>query len=194
MTITLRDDPVYFDTRGLPEGFDPGTLFQYRYDTLVKSATGLESLAYKLIPMTYIRSWAFALDPTYRFKVAPGTITAVNRVRARRTQSVTDLRTRTRSSSFVSWSQESNYKGIAICGSPYLVYSHPPSNPPEVTSLTARPPNADVIRDTTGRTRILGSTQGELELFKSTSNSPPRKSRFVIEFREYTSGFITDAT
>jgi len=193
MTISLRDDPVYFDTRGLPEGFDPETLFQYRYDTLVKSATGLESLAYKLIPMTYIRSWTFALDPTYKYKIAPSTITAVNRVRARRTLSVTDLRTRTRWSSFSSWSQESNYKGIAICGSPYLVYSTPTSSPKEVTNLTAKSPGADVIRDTTGRTRIIGSSQGELELFKSTSNSPPRSSRFAIEFRNYTSGFIPGA-
>lgn len=190
MAINLRDDPVYFDTRGLPEGMDPGRLFQYRYDTLVKSATGLESLAYKLIPMTYIRSWAFALDPTYRFKVAPGTVTAPNRTRIRRTVSVTDLRRRVRSSSFVSWSQIPNYKGIAICGSPYLVYQTPTPPPNEVTNLTASPPRGDIIKDTTGRTRIIGSTQGELEFFKSTSNSPPRTSRYAIEFRNYTSGFI----
>lgn len=191
MTITLRDDPVYRDTRGIPEGFDPGSLIRYRYDTLVNSATGLESLAYKLIPFSYIQSWAFALDPTYRFKVAPSTITAVNRVRARRTQSVTDLRTRTRNSGTYSWSQQSNYKGIAVCSSPFLVHSQF-NAVPSVASLTARPPNNDIIKDTTGRTRIIGSTQGELELFKSTSNSPPRSSRFVIEYRWYTSGADPD--
>lgn len=193
MAITLRSDPTYFDTRGLPEGFDPGKLFQYRYDTLVNSATGLESLAYKLIPMNYIRSWAFALDPTYRFKVAPGTISAVNRTRIRRTLSVTDLRTRVRTRSLTSWSQLSNYKGIAICSSPFLVYSSN-NSPPEVQGLTARPPQGDIIKDTTGRTRIIGSTQGELEFFKSTSNSPPRTSRFVIRTRAYTSGADPDET
>jgi len=193
MTITLRSDPVYKDTRGLPEGFDPGSLFQYRYDTLVKSATGLESLAYKLIPMPLIRSWVFALDPTYRFKVAPSTITAVNRTRVRSALSVTDLRKRVRKHEQVSWSQISNFKGIAVCSSPYLVYL-PGGSSSETLNLTAQAPLRDTIKDTTGRTRIIGSKQGELEFFKSTSNSPPRRVVFAVKYRNYTSGANPDAS
>ena len=190
MTVSLNVDPVYKDTRGLPEGFNPGSLFQYRYNQLVESATGLESLAYRLIPMSYIRSWTFALDPLYRYKVAPGTITAANRTRVRRTLSVTDIRTRVRRRSFRSWSQLSNYKGIAICGSPYLVDTNAFSYTIDTANLTVRQPEVWRSQDTTGRTRIIGSTQGELEMFKPSVNSPPRTSVYRNEFRAYTSGFV----
>lgn len=42
MAIVLSRDPKV-DTRGLPVGYDPHKLYEYRYDTLIKNSSGLES-------------------------------------------------------------------------------------------------------------------------------------------------------
>lgn len=188
MTIHIPKDPTtYEDTRGLPNGMDPEMLFRYRFDTIAKDATGFESFLYKLIPYQLVKSVAFAIDPTYRFKVAPSTITAANRTKYRATNSVTLQRKWSRSVSFRSWSQLSNYKGQAVCSSPYLVYTSS-SNPPQGGNLSQQVPIADILKDTTKRTRLPGSSQGELEFFKSSSNSPPRNSQFVVNGRRTVSG------
>jgi hypothetical protein len=188
MTIYLPKEPTsYSDTRGLPDGMDTEQLFRYRYDTVVKDAVGFESFLYKLIPYQYVKSFAFAIDPTYRFKVAPSTITAANRTKYRATDSVTLQRKWTRSVSFRSWSQLSNYKGVAVCSSPYLVYTSS-SNPAQSGSLSSQPPLPDILKDTTKRTRLPGSSQGELEFFKASSNSPPRTSLYVVNGRRTVSG------
>jgi hypothetical protein len=163
------------DTRGLPEGYDIERLYRYRYDTLANSATGLESFLYKIIPYSFVRSFAFAIDPTYKYKVAPDMVTAVNRTRVKATDSVLNLRSWTREIDFVSWSQLSNYKGIAFCSSPNTIYN---SNPTirQGGALTKQFPIPNRIKDTSVKTRPLGSERGELELFKSYINSPPRVS------------------
>lgn len=73
------------DTRGLPEGYDPHKLYEYRRDLIVDKATGLESFLYKYIPWSVIKSFAIAIDPFHQFKVAPGVITPANRVKYRQT-------------------------------------------------------------------------------------------------------------
>jgi len=190
MTVTLNPVPR-FDTRGLPQGFDTETLFQYRYDTLASSAKGVESFLYKYIPVSLVKSFAFAIDPTYRYKISPGTITAANRRRVRSIASVLQARTFHVKRTIHSWSQESNYKGHSFCSSPYLV--HATSVLADSTSaVTPQVTLIDEINDTTTRTRLFGSTQGELDFFKSTLNSPPRSFIRGNTYRRYSSGFEVD--
>jgi len=192
MAIILHPVPR-FDSRGLPEGFDTETLFQYRYDTLAKGAKGVESFLYKYIPVSLVKSVTFAIDPTYRYKIAPATITAANRSRQRATASVLQIRKRTRRRDQTYWSQESNYKGISICGSPYLVYGSVP-HATTYDALASQPALVDEINDTTSRTRLIGSTQGELDFFKCKLYSPPRVSLHGYETRRWTNGADADAT
>jgi hypothetical protein len=87
MAITLTRGPQV-DTRGLPEGYDPHKLYEYRYDTLIKNSSGLESFLFKLMPISMVKSFAFAVDPTYQYKVSPRPITPHNRTRYRGSISV----------------------------------------------------------------------------------------------------------
>ncbi len=188
MTITLLNPPRY-DTRGLPEGMDPEKLFRYRYDTLASSAVGFESFLYKLMPYSLVRSFAFAIDPTYKFKVAPGTITAANRTKYRQTASVLSQR-RLRSNHYLhTWSTITNYHGVSVCSSGYVVDGSNSSSPETVSALPSQPALADTLKDTTSRTRLIGSTQGELEFFKSTLISPPRTARQRQVTRSYGGSF-----
>lgn len=172
MSIILQPVPR-FDSRGLPDGYDTESLFQYRYDTLASGAKGVESLLYKYIPISLVRSFCFAIDPTYRYKIAPGSITAANRKRYRATASVLLSRNRTYTKTVRSYAGLSNYQGVSICSSPFLVTnSLPPVN--TSTAVTTQPVLPDVINDTTSRTRLIGSRQGELEFFKGTMFSPVR--------------------
>jgi hypothetical protein len=193
MPIILEPVPR-FDSRGLPEGMDLYRLYRYRYDTLKKDAVGFESFLYKLIPFDLAGSFAFAIDPTARYKVAPGTITAANRTKYRASASVllNGPRSRIRSYYKDSWSQVSNYKNIAFCSSPYL--NHDVVSIPnwQSQSLTRQEPIPDKLKDTTSRTRLLGSHQGELEFFKSSMFSPSRSHRWVDKTRRYTDGVPTD--
>lgn len=190
MTITLRGKPR-FDSRGLPEGYDPGQLFQYRYDTVVKDAKGFESFLYKLMPASLVKSISFAIDPTYRFKVSPATITPVNRTRYRQTASVLQTRRRTKSGYHESWSQLSNFKGVAFCSSPYLVnLRNDFAN--QTAVLPSQPALYDISKDTTARTRLPGSKQGEFEKFKSTLFCSGRAVEWPVSYRQYTDGVPFD--
>lgn len=167
-----------FDTRGLPEGYDAQKLFVYRHETF-KPANGLESFAYKLMPPSVIRSIAFAIDPTARFQVSANAITPVQRQRKRATASVLDARYRTGPVYQRNSSQFPNYKGLAFCSSPYsldVIYNSPQFR----LDLPSQEVLPDYVKDTTARTRLLGSSLGELELFKHTLYSPPRS---VVENR-----------
>jgi hypothetical protein len=166
---------------------DPEMLFRYRYDTLSKSATGLESFLYKYIPMNLVKSFAFAIDPAHKFKVAPSTITAVNRTRKRATDSVLLDRRWRKTHTTATWSQVPNYQNVSICSSPYYVFNDN-SDPPTTGNLADQPVLVDYIKDTTSRTRIIGSTQGELEFFKATLFSPPRTTSREEKYRQITNG------
>lgn len=186
MPITIDPKPR-FDTRGLPDGMDPDQLYRYRYDTLASSAVGFESLLYKLMPYSVVRTFAFAIDPTYRFKISPGTITAANRTKYRSTASVINIRKSRRKHSLESWGTRSNYEGVSICNSPFTEFNAVFSDPDVVSSLPTQPPTVDTLKDTTNRTRLIGSTQGELEFFKSELFSPPRTSyRYEYYRSQYT--------
>jgi len=179
MDVVDTLDRPKVDTRGLPEGFDPHYLYEYRIQTLAKSATGLESFLYKYIPISLVKSFAFAIDPTSRFKVSPHSITAVNRTRYRGTASVLQQRFYRNIGEQQSWAPQPNYRGVSNCWDPSQTYG--PVNRTDFTGgLNPQVVLPDVIKDTTSRTRLMGSEQGELEFFKSYINSPPREVRSAV--------------
>lgn len=173
MTVEPKDEPRR-DTRGLPEGFDPRMLYEYRFSKLKEQATGVEWFLYKYIPYSIIRSFAVAIDPTAPFKVAPGVVTPANRKKYRATASVLQYRKVTTEHEQYSYASfPPNYNGVGGCWAPFVQYLH---NPTTGSSVFVRTQEAlpDVLNDTTSKTRLLGSKQGELDLFKSVLNSPPR--------------------
>lgn len=162
-----------FDSRGLPEGYDPHKLYEYRQETLVKNSAGLESFLYRYIPLSVVKSLAFAIDPTYAFKVAPMPITSANRTKYRQTASATNYRRSVRRFKRFTYGQIPNYQNVQICWSPYAPETHL-SIPDQVVSKPGQPPLPAYLKDTTSRTRLVGSTQGTLELFKGDLISPSR--------------------
>lgn len=162
-----------FDSRGLPEGYDPHNLYEYRQETLVKNSAGLESFLYRYIPLSVVRSLAFAIDPTYAFKVAPMPITSANRTKYRQTASATNHRRSVRRFKRYTYGQIPNYQNVQICWSPYAPETHL-SIPDQIVSKPGQPPLPAYLKDTTSRTRLIGSTQGTLELFKGDLISPSR--------------------
>jgi len=173
--VTIIDPlgPDRKDTRGLPEGYDPHRLYEYRFQRLKEQATGLEWFIYKYIPYELIKSFAVAIDPTSKFKVAPGVITEENRTKWRQTASVLLLGRRIENKRVVdSFNQHVNYMNIGGCRSPYVVHSG--FTDAYGFGLSNQDPLPDVLKDTTSRTRLIGSSQGTLTLFKGYLNSPPR--------------------
>lgn len=177
MNVADTLERARFDTRGLPEGFDPHELYEYRIQTLSKEATGIESFLYKYIPHSLIRSFAFAIDPFAKFKVAPYSITKANRTKYRQTASVLQQRFYRRTRDADSHAQQPNWGGVSNCWSPQQFYSNVDLTPLN-SQLTSQPALVDVLKDTTSRTRLWGSEQGELELFKGFIHSPPRYARY----------------
>ena len=165
-----------FDTRGLPEGFDPHKFYEYRLPTLAATADGLESFIYKYIPWSIIRSFAVAIDPLYEFKVGAHQITPANRTKWRQNASVLQLRYSDTYRDHVDYGQIPNYLNVTGCWSPFLVnISQPVLGYPQLgVPLPTQDPLSDYLKDTTHRTRLHGSEQGTLELFKGYINSPPR--------------------
>lgn len=186
MTINLSNE-TRFDTRGLPVGYDPHKIYEYRIDTLAQNSSGLESFLYKLMPISLVKSLAFAIDPTAAYKVSASRITPANRTRYRGSASVLALRKITSVDRFSRWYQDVNYKLVSICWSPTVKYEGW-TNDLGSSSVTTQPVLSDLVKDTTRRTRLYGSDQGTLELFKGHINSPPRKIvRRVSEASTYTS-------
>lgn len=176
-----------FDTRGLPEGYDPHQFYEYRHATLVQDAKGVESLIYKYIPWKYLKSWAIALDPTAPFKVSPAVITPENRTTKRAVDSVLNDRTFHQRIFNYSWTQTPNFGNIAICYSPdkphYSEFSSEGSN-----AAAKQQPLIDERIDTTKRTRLTNSEQGTMRLFKSRIVSPGRLVRQYSSNRGIVSG------
>lgn len=177
-----------YDTRGLPEGYDTHKLYEYRHATASEKADGLQAFLYRLMPPSLVKSISFAIDPTARFKVSPFVVTPVNRTRYRATASIGDVRTRkyTYDSGFKN--QETHWMGLTNCGSPY----HVTTNNPTVTEtqfLERQTVLASIVKDTTRRTRLLGSDQGEFELFRAQLFSPPRTVRWPKLTHRWFTGF-----
>jgi hypothetical protein len=183
---------VRYASRGLPEGYDPRKLYEYRLDTLAKNSSGLESFLYKVMPIDIVKSLAFAIDPTAPFKVSPSTITIANRTRYRRSDSVLNQRRSKKVRYLETFSQTVNYGGISFCWSPYYnndSFTFPLGD----VQINTQDVLQDRVKDTTKRTRLFGSEQGTLELFKGDLISPPRTiTRKLIQTSTYNGTFTNE--
>lgn len=165
-----------FDTRGLPEGYDPHRFYEYRINQLSEAGTGLEGFLCRLMPYSVIRSFAIAIDPFHQFKTSPRPITPANRKRVRTTISFADKIVKPWSTTISHNASIVNYLGIGGLNGPVVAdaplrYSgtDPNYNPPSGRLMESN--------DTTKRTRLLGSDDGELDLFKFVVATPSRVAR-----------------
>jgi hypothetical protein len=162
------------DTRGLPEGYDPHKLYEYRFQRLKEDAAGLEWFLYKYIPYSLIKSFALAIDPTSKFKVAPGVITPENRTKWRQNASVLQQGRKVSNRRVVTeYHQQVNYQNIGGCRSPFTISTNNFTDS-YTTGASSQSPLVDYLKDTTSRTRLMGSSQGTLTMMKGYINSPPR--------------------
>ena len=178
MVIDTSPKPVRKDTRGLPEDMDPRYFYEYRYSSNLKTATGLESFLLRLIPLSIHKSVVFAIDPLRDFKVAPHRITPSNRYRTRGVDSVLLNRTQHRVFRSLVLQQKPNFANIQVCWSPGLD-QRSEAFAEATDGLATQPVLISEINDTTRRTRLIGSTQGTMDSFQGTINSPPRTVRRV---------------
>lgn len=174
VVINNKENPRV-DTRGLPEGYDPLMFYEYRIDYQKSKAVGLEKFLLNLMPPALIKSVAIAIDPFSALKLAPGKITPANRTKYRSSASVLDIR-------------KQRYYRYNVSGSTTVNYDNIPGN---VGPFEARPlvvlndqlydyPSQEglplILKDTTRRTRLMGSDRGELNKFKGHLYSPPRQT------------------
>jgi len=165
---------------------DPKSFYSLKAAKLADEATGLELLAYKIFGSDLIGSLALAIDPLSKFAIADTRITPVNR-------------TRTFTAMGTPWARKRRHKEIQIIGrSPPNIltpdpfdreaYSESVTVPSNTTvSLTAQSQVLGTIKDTTYRTRPIGSDQGEFELWKPRVRcKPASRQRISLESNVYT--------
>jgi hypothetical protein len=170
----FRRDPTFGPD---PEvSLDPHKLYEEQRIKAKANQAGVGRLVFELIPFSFIRSFALAIDPMKKFRAAPVKITPVNRTRKREVQSVLDerkyklIRDRIAWQSFI-WSTMGGPSGL-------FCYSPPVRNPSSGTSVietatfTKQPASITTTKDTTSRTRPYGSDFGEFEHFDYTIESP----------------------
>lgn len=170
-----KNDAVY-DTRGLPIGFDPHNFYEYQSAKVSSGAESfVENLIWRLIPYSYIRSFAIAIDPYYKFKVSPVSIIAANRTRTKVSSSIFSQITRR------------PYNRDRL-----FANSHLPNGCPrddlgwEDKSVYTTPDyfktggnKRMTMSDTTFRTRPFGCEYGESEFFKFIESNPDRHTAFL---------------
>lgn len=174
MSLVVTPSNSRFDTRGLPEGYDPHKFYEYKFQKLVNDATGVEKYLYEFIPYSIIRSFAVAIDPLYKFRVSSRPITPANRVKWRYNSTLFQKRSSYNTRTYTTTQPTVNYGNVGGCYSPYVVTTVA-TDPPYTTNYSAQVPLPDYLNDTTRRTRLVGSDQGTLSLFKSSIFSPPRR-------------------
>lgn len=165
-----------FDSRGLPEGYDPHKFYEYHIAKNSEAAEGLELFVYRLMPWAMIKSIAFAIDPLSGFKVSTGVVTKANRTRKRGVDTVLMVRTlrfrriSTHSGSVPNWENHPGQWGPLR------------ADPDTVTTSSGNQGNQPVILDkiidTTNRTRLINSDVGELDRFSSKIRCPGRTIRY----------------
>lgn len=165
-----------FDSRGLPEGYDPGELYQYRISKLKADAEGLELFVYRLMPPNLIRSFAFAIDPFSSLKVADSVITPWNRKKVRATASVLDERRGHNIHNSSGGSTIPNWQNIPGNFGPFE--PTPPTHTDYTYGLSSQEVLPASLDDSTKRTRLINSDRGEFRRFDWNINSPPLRVQY----------------
>lgn len=161
------------DTRGLPSSMDPRHFYEYRIEQLSKTATGLESLLFRLIPHTYIKSYCIAIDPLYKFKVSPDRVAVTNRTLTKSTLSTSRvLSTRAMAVVVNTYPKKSGF-----CPTSQIL-SDTTTTPTNLTSSAKVIDRIAYIQDTTHRTRPIGCDFGEAKIFSLTSGTYDRHAYY----------------
>lgn len=168
------------DTRGLPPDLDPRYFYEYRYMIRSKEAQGIEGLILKYMPYSVVRSFAFALDVDRQFKVSPERISPKNRKVTKVLDSVLNRQVWSRRTLGFYTASTPNYQDIPGRWGPTRSWSTSSS----VSGSSALYARKWTRHDTTDKTRLVGSSKGELELFKYTVNAPVKITRrYDIQYR-----------
>ncbi len=165
---------------------DPLGFYRLKVGALADESTGLENLAYRIFGSDLIGSVVLAINPLRQFLVADEKVSPVNR-------------TRTFTAMGTPWARKKRHKEIQIIGrSPpdtttanafdRMTYSESVTVPSDTTTtLTAQELIKGTVKDTTYRTRSIGSDQGEFELWKPRVRCPPAtRQRISLESNVYT--------
>lgn len=184
--MVTNDRSFELDTRGIPRHLDPHRFYEYAISNRLKSAKGVEWLVHQVMPLSLIRSLAIAFDPYSMIRLSGVRVTPANRSRSRSRASVLDLRTMYWDWLYLSQGTIPNWNGISGLDSPYLVER---LRIPDIatTVLTTQKPLADYSKDTTRRTRGVGSELGEFEKQSHQLFSAPRTivTRDFTDVRQY---------
>jgi hypothetical protein len=173
MAKKLKISPSY--GRGIPVSYDPYMFYRYRMEKFSKQAGGIEGLIYQLVPWSVIRSFAIAIDPFSRFKMAPGKFAPVERVRLRSMDSILNVRAINKWKSSTAFSSIVNYNNVNGLVGPirYL-----PTNTETSTQVVKKQqPLVSTSRDTVQSMREPGTEMGEFEKIKYSIYSSPRQAR-----------------
>jgi hypothetical protein len=156
---------------------DPNKLYLEQYAKARATATGMGKLVFEFIPFSVIKSFALAIDPMKKFRAQPVKITPVNRTRWREVQSVLDTRRYRRYrhlqqyQSFI-WSTRGGPPGL-FCYSPPELSPSSGTTLVQDVNLAKQPASITTTKDTTTKTRPVGSDFGEFEHFSYKIFSTP---------------------
>jgi hypothetical protein len=165
------------------KALDPECVFQARARELAAaSKPGIERFAYNLFGPNLLGSIAFAIDPLRQFRVDTAAIVPVNR-----TRTVTTVFPQSRSTARKARSRVcSGQIGSPVC----VGFANYPNDCTTSAStagpwtLSTQPGYNGFIKDTTRRTRPLGSDEGEFEMFKIGLHSPAKTES--TSWKQYT--------
>lgn len=165
------------DSLGIPYDLDPRRFFELRAAKLETEATGVERLAYQIFGKEWIKSFAFAIDPSIRFKLGPTRVAGVNRTR--------NVRAGIQSSRSYLW-KTVNVNGTTLPDESTLdLFDRLPIHLTTTTPINFRidlndqPAVTGSLKDTTTKTRPVGVNEGEAEFFIPQVHSPPRSRYWV---------------
>lgn len=165
---------------------DPLGFYRLKVGALADESAGLENFLYRIFGSDLIGSVTFAINPLRQFLVADQRVSPVNR-------------TRTFTAMGTPWARKKRHREIQIVGrSPPNIltpdpfdreaYSESVTVPSNTTaSLTAQELISGTVKDTTYRSRAIGSDQGEFELWKPRVRCPASsRQRISLESNTYT--------
>lgn len=165
------------DSSGVPIGLDPHKFYETRAAVLEAEAQGVESLAYRIFGREWIKSFAFRIDPFIKFKLSPVRVSAVTRSRG-----VTSGQQRVRK--IHSYNQSTTGTTNADPSTPDLFDRVPyqevtTTNSDSTLTLSDQAILRGSLKDTSSKTRPVGTYQGEAEFFIPECHSPPRSRHWV---------------
>jgi len=178
MSVTPKENRDWF--RDHPDWEKAEQLFNIRYKYAVSHAYGMERLAFTVLPYSLLRSFALTFDPREKFLLGDDRITPVNRTVTRTRKSALDLRR-------LFWSRTTEYHGTTV-DLRYCTW-YPPDDTQTATSgnsgLSTMPPHVTTRKDTTRRTRRMGSDMGGFEKLSFSLAIPDRSAHYVYSAKSF---------